>query len=81
MSERVEEELTELQKPILENAMKSLKPGGTLIFSTCTLNRTENEAGMKLLEDAGMQKELEITIIPGVHTGDGFFISKYRKVK
>jgi 16S rRNA (cytosine967-C5)-methyltransferase len=79
MSERVQDELIELQKPILENAVRSLKKGGTLIFSTCTLNRTENEAGMKILEDAGLKKELEVTMIPGIHSGDGFFISKYRK--
>ena len=79
MSERVQDELIELQQPILENAVKALKPGGTLIFSTCTLNRKENEAGMKVLEKMGMKKELEINIIPGVHTGDGFFISKYKK--
>ena len=81
MSERVQDELIELQRPILENAVKALKAGGTLVFSTCTLNRTENEAGMKVLAELGMKKELEINIIPGVHTGDGFFISKYTKVQ
>ena len=80
MSEQVQEELIELQKPILENAVKYLKPGGTLIFSTCTLNKTENTAGMALLQKAGLKKELEIVIIPGVHTGDGFFISRFRKM-
>ncbi len=79
MNESVQEELIELQKPILLNAVEYCKAGGTVIFSTCTLNRTENVAGMKVLEEAGLTKELEITIVPGVHTGDGFFISKYRK--
>ena len=32
-----------LQKEILRNAEKALKPGGFLIYSTCTFNREENE--------------------------------------
>lgn len=32
-----------LQKEIVTNAEKALKPGGYLIYSTCTFNRTENE--------------------------------------
>lgn len=32
-----------LQKEILKNAVESLKPGGFLIYSTCTFNRNENE--------------------------------------
>ncbi len=36
-------ELAELQRKILSNAWQYVKPGGTLIYSTCTLNREENE--------------------------------------
>lgn len=32
-----------LQKEIVANAAKALKPGGYLIYSTCTFNRIENE--------------------------------------
>ena len=32
-----------LQKEILSNAYRCLKPGGILVYSTCTLNRSENE--------------------------------------
>lgn len=32
-----------LQKEILENAYRCLKPGGVLVYSTCTLNMQENE--------------------------------------
>ena len=31
------------QKPILDCAAEMLKPGGRLVYSTCTFNRTENE--------------------------------------
>lgn len=36
-------ELTGIQAEILENAYKYLKPGGRLMYSTCTINRYENE--------------------------------------
>lgn len=37
------EQCSILQKDILSNAVKALKPGGFLIYSTCTFNRRENE--------------------------------------
>lgn len=36
-------ELVALSKKILSNAVRYLKPGGTLMFSTCTMNKQENE--------------------------------------
>ncbi len=38
-----QEELTLLQKKILHNAAAYVKPGGTLIFSTCTIGHKENQ--------------------------------------
>ncbi|HEY1269169.1 MAG TPA: 16S rRNA (cytosine(967)-C(5))-methyltransferase RsmB, partial [Candidatus Binatia bacterium] len=35
--------LSQLQKKILERVSAYLKPGGTLVYSTCTLTREENE--------------------------------------
>ncbi len=34
----------ELQFELLESAVKSLKPGGTLVYSTCTINTIENQS-------------------------------------
>ncbi|MFQ3308076.1 MAG: NOL1/NOP2/sun family putative RNA methylase [Candidatus Nanohaloarchaea archaeon] len=39
--------LSSLQKELLEKAEKMLKPGGTLVYSTCTINPFENEAVVK----------------------------------
>lgn len=36
-----------LQKEILGNAIQALKPGGFLIYSTCTFNRQENEENVE----------------------------------
>lgn len=38
-----------LQKEILTNAVEVLKPGGFLIYSTCTFNRTENEENAEFI--------------------------------
>lgn len=35
-------ELAKLQRNMLELASKYVKPGGTVIYSTCTINKTEN---------------------------------------
>ena len=43
MTPEKQAELTGLQKSILDNAVKYIKPGGYLIYSTCTVNRAENE--------------------------------------
>ena len=36
-------ELVKLQRGILSNAVKYVKPGGILVYSTCTINPAENE--------------------------------------
>ena len=40
-----------LQEQILEKAVSYVKPGGLLLFSTCTINQDENEAHVKLLQN------------------------------
>ena len=41
-------ELAEIQKNILDACASYVKPGGTLIFSTCTIDRTENEENVEI---------------------------------
>ena len=41
------DELVEIQKSILETGSSYLKPGGRLIYSTCTINPRENELMVK----------------------------------
>lgn len=43
MSRSQIEELVKLQREILKNAATYVKPGGTLIYSTCTVTKEENE--------------------------------------
>ena len=51
VSEKQLEELHVLQKRILRNAVQYLKEGGTLIYSTCTINRGENEEIAAFIEN------------------------------
>jgi len=50
-------ELAALQKNILENAVKYVKKGGVLIFSTCTLTVQENMEGRDFILEKGMKAE------------------------
>ncbi len=43
MTREQQEELSRLQRQILSNACQYVKPGGTLLYSTCTVNKIENE--------------------------------------
>ena len=55
------EELAALQKKILKNAVSYLKEGGTLIYSTCTINRGENE---EVADFIGKETELRPDPLP-----------------
>lgn len=70
MSVEQEAELCVLQKEILKNAVRYVKPGGTLIFSTCTLNKEENIGGYEFLtEKCGMIPEsLDSFLSEELHT-------------
>ena len=68
-----------IQKKILDNAQKYLKKGGTLVYSTCTINKNENENVVdEFAKKYGFKVELMQTILPG-EAYDGFFICKMIK--
>ena len=58
----------DLQRKILGNALESLKPGGKLVYSTCSLEREENEDIV-----AGLPVTSTHLRLPGRDPGDGFF--------
>ena len=71
-------ELTDIQKSILDNASRYVKKGGALVYSTCTVDPAENSGVVTGFLDAhaGFSKEKEICLDP-VETGtDGFYICK-----
>ena len=87
--------LQQLQRQILENSVRYLRSGGILIYSTCTINRAENEENAAWIEkELGLQPEdlssflpegipgicgNMLQLLPHVHGTDGFFISRFRK--
>ena len=51
-------DLVKLQRRILKNMDTALKPGGVLIFSTCTIHEEENQQNVKyLVEQMGFRTE------------------------
>ncbi len=89
------EDLPQVQQAILENAAGYVKPGGVLMYSTCTILPRENgeivsaflekhpefvREAFELPGAAGRVEAGEITLWPQVHQTDGFFICKLRKV-
>ncbi len=93
---RTEESLAEfppLQKALLHCAASYVKKGGVLVYSTCTLNRAENEdmvsdflAGHPdfvpvdfSLDGVASSEGGMMTIWPDQVDSDGFFVAKLRK--
>lgn len=70
-----------VQKIILNNASKYLKAGGYLIYSTCTVQREENEGVINdfLNKHKEFAKIYEKTFYPNIDQTDGFYICKLRK--
>ncbi len=87
-------ELPALQNAILENVAQYVKPGGLLLYSTCTLVRAENED----MVESFLQKHPDftteplplpapfpknesgmLTLVPGEYDTDGFFICRLRR--
>ena len=67
-----------LQKELIDVAVKLVKNQGTLVYSTCTLNKKENESQVEyLLNKYPNFKVVEQRVIfPDEFDSDGFFICK-----
>ena len=83
--------LPELQLELIQAAAQRTKPGGTIVYSVCTLNADENEA---VVEASGLEVESLADEWPGFvhprrpefllttphrHGTSGFFIARLRK--
>ena len=51
MTPQAVQDIVELQEKILKVAASYVKKGGKLLFSTCTVNKDENEAHVKWIQD------------------------------
>ncbi len=87
--------LPKLQLEILKNVSRYLKPGGTLVYSTCTILSDENsrvvESFLKENSDFFEEKvdinihfkaeNYGLTLLPHISGTDGFYICKLRRKK
>lgn len=88
------EEMAEMQRKIVLNAAKRLKPGGVLVYAVCSVLREEAEDVVeKVLERSELSptplpypalRELaeggsSVRLLPHVHGTDGFFIASFVK--
>ena len=87
-------ELPKLQLSILQNQAAYVKPGGILMYSTCTLVRRENEGVVEKFLKQNPDFTVEkldlpdifpenttgmLTLVPGEYDTDGFFICRLRR--
>ncbi|MGI6732825.1 MAG: 16S rRNA (cytosine(967)-C(5))-methyltransferase RsmB [Anaerovoracaceae bacterium] len=75
------ESLPELQMRILNASSKYVKPGGVLLYSTCTINTAENQDITKafLKENKQFIMEESIQLFPNITDTDGFYICRMRR--
>lgn len=88
------EDLPQVQRAILDNASRYVRPGGVLLYSTCTVLRRENEQvaqdflschpdfkgeNFTLADMIGPSWNGMLTLWPHRQGTDGFFICKLRK--
>jgi 16S rRNA (cytosine967-C5)-methyltransferase len=64
-SPKMIQRLTEVQDELLRNAAAVLKPGGTLVYSTCTISRRENEDRV-----AALLRAAEVGDVPPLRLDD-----------
>lgn len=76
------DEIVQIQGKILLSASRILKIGGELVYSTCTLNKKENELQIAKFLKANPNYELvaEQTLLPYEHQCDGFYMAKLKKI-
>ena len=67
------------QIAMLRNAARCLKPGGRLVYSTCTVTKEENQDVASELEKSSGINLLEAYQIMPAKTNDGFFVAKFVK--
>jgi 16S rRNA (cytosine967-C5)-methyltransferase len=87
--------LPDIQRGVIKGLASFVKPGGILLYSTCTIIKSENEDVVEwfLMENkefcpegfslpgVGMAQSGMLTLWPHIHGTDGFFICKLRRFK
>ena len=74
--------LRTMQLDLLRQAAITVKPGGVLVYSTCSLEPEENAEVLKdfLFAQPGFKLERERELLPFVDGVDGAFVAKLRRL-
>ncbi len=88
------EGLKEVQRRILEMSCRYVKAGGTLVYSTCTLNKEENDDIVEAFASrhtefvpivqqvpVPAESSYKRTYLPDEEGGDGFFTASFRRIR
>lgn len=89
-------ELTKIQKKLFKSAYNALKTKGIMVYSTCTLNKEENEnivqwalenfelklidTKIEIKDSIPVIQEKALKILPSKDM-EGFFVAKFKKIK
>ena len=65
-------ELADLQRELLGSALTQLKPGGTLVYSTCTISPQEQPE-----PPPETDADPPIQLLPHRHATDGFYVARF----
>ncbi|AUM62913.1 16S rRNA (cytosine(967)-C(5))-methyltransferase RsmB [Spiroplasma monobiae] len=81
-SEKEENDLLILQEKLLEKAYKCLESESELLYSTCTINKKENEDQVErfLTKHDDLEKVYERVFFGKEFDNDGFYICKMKKL-
>lgn len=79
MTPKGQTELVALQRSILDNAVKYVRDGGQFVYSTCTVNRAENQENVDYIKSLGLKCLTSRQLLPGEEKTDGFFFAKFTK--
>jgi 16S rRNA (cytosine967-C5)-methyltransferase len=79
ISEKNIAEKTSQQQLVFNLFNATLKSGGTLVYSTCSLFKSENEAQLEFIISQGYELIDKLILEPKDYPGDGFFVAKLKK--
>ncbi|MCM1101225.1 MAG: 16S rRNA (cytosine(967)-C(5))-methyltransferase RsmB [Clostridium sp.] len=72
--------IRELQERIIAGSVRYVRPGGTLLYSTCTINPEENEqTARRIAAEYSFELEEERQFVPGEDETDGFYYARLRR--
>ena len=74
------DEIIKLQKDLIDVAVKLVKKNGYLIYSTCTLNKKENDLQVDYIVSKGYKLIFKKTIMNYEYHSDGFFMAKLERI-